>query len=113
MVCPDCDTVITEGKKIEETGHDYESKVTKEPTTEAEGEKTYTCKDCGDTYTEKIDKLPVEEDKEDKTDEEEGKLATDKWVDVDGTWYYVSTSGAMQTGWVVDGNTWCGRLFTM
>ena len=138
MVCPDCDAVITEGKKIEATGHDYESKVTKEPTTEAEGEKTYTCKDCGDTYTEKIDKLPVEEDKEeDKTDEEEGKeedktdeeeevkeglttledgsvvfyeedgkLATDKWVDVDGTWYYFDEEGVALTGWQEIDGAW-------
>lgn len=37
--------------------HDYDDgKVTVEPTSETLGEKTYTCKVCGDTYTQKIGK---------------------------------------------------------
>lgn len=38
-------------------GHQYESEVTKEPTDTEEGERTYTCTICGDTYTESIDSL--------------------------------------------------------
>ncbi|MFR2235917.1 MAG: YDG domain-containing protein [Lachnospiraceae bacterium] len=38
--------------------HSYTSKVTKEPTTEEVGERTYTCTLCGYTYTETIAKLP-------------------------------------------------------
>lgn len=34
--------------------HNYEAKVTKEPTCEEEGVRTYTCSLCGDTYTEVI-----------------------------------------------------------
>ena len=37
--------------------HEYESVITKQPTYEAEGVRTYTCKICGATYTEPIDKL--------------------------------------------------------
>ena len=40
--------------KIKAKGHDYESKVTKEPACEEAGVRTYTCKNCADTYTEKI-----------------------------------------------------------
>ena len=39
------------------TGHTYESKVTKEPTTTAVGIRTFTCNICGDSYTEEIPKL--------------------------------------------------------
>ena len=38
--------------------HGKGGKVTKEATTEAEGEKTYTCTVCGATKTEVIEKLP-------------------------------------------------------
>lgn len=36
--------------------------ITKEPTTESEGEKLYTCTVCGETYTEAIPKLVVPDD---------------------------------------------------
>ncbi|MBQ7045748.1 MAG: hypothetical protein IJN65_04570 [Clostridia bacterium] len=39
-------------------GHDYESAVTVVPTTTTKGEKTFTCANCGDTYTEEMDVLP-------------------------------------------------------
>lgn len=39
------------------TEHMYGSKVTKEPTYTEEGERTYTCKVCGHSYTESIPKL--------------------------------------------------------
>ncbi len=37
--------------------HEYTSSVTKEPTYEAQGEMTYVCSKCDDTYTEPIEKL--------------------------------------------------------
>lgn len=37
--------------------HEYISTITKEPTYEAEGETTYVCSKCDDTYTEPIEKL--------------------------------------------------------
>ena len=39
------------------TGHSYVGEVTKEPTCTEKGEKTYTCEDCDDTYTEEIEAL--------------------------------------------------------
>ncbi len=38
-------------------GHQYESEITKEPTDTEDGEETYTCTLCGDSYTESIDSL--------------------------------------------------------
>lgn len=42
----------------EECDHSYTSKVTIEPTYTTEGERTYTCEKCGDTYTEVIPVVP-------------------------------------------------------
>ena len=39
--------------------HQYEMKITKEPTITENGERVYTCKTCGDSYTEVIDKLKI------------------------------------------------------
>ena len=59
--CSGCNAVLEKGKTIAATGHDYHSEITRQPTTTAEGEKTYTCVNCNDTYTETIPKLPEEE----------------------------------------------------
>ena len=37
--------------------HEYSCSATKEPTYDAQGEMTYICSKCGDTYTEPIEKL--------------------------------------------------------
>lgn len=70
-----CNKVKEKGTAIQKTMHQYnEGKVTEEPTYEAEGKKTYTCKICNITKTEIIPKLESEnkEDKENinKGDEE-------------------------------------------
>ena len=59
--CSGCNAVLEKGKTIAATGHDYHSESTRQPTTTAEGERTYTCVNCNDTYTETIPKLPEEE----------------------------------------------------
>lgn len=59
--CSGCNAVLEKGKTIAATGHDYHSEITRQPTTTAEGERTYTCVNCNDTYTETITKLPEEE----------------------------------------------------
>ncbi len=56
-VCGDCGTVITKGTDIEKLQHIYRSKVTTKPTVSNEGVHTYTCENCGDSYTESIPKL--------------------------------------------------------
>lgn len=56
--CKDCGAVLEQGKVIEAKCHVYTSAVTKEPTVTETGVLTYTCANCGDTYTEVIEKLP-------------------------------------------------------
>lgn len=82
--CSRCHEIIP-GEAIPATGeHKWdEGKVTKEATVDAEGEMTYTCTVCGETKTEKIDKLtpptPVEPAAEAKvtiTVSNAGELAT-------------------------------------
>lgn len=65
--CSGCNAVLEKGKTIAATGHDYHSEITRQPTTTAEGERTYTCVNCNDTYTETIPKLPEEEHEHDYT----------------------------------------------
>ena len=45
-------------------GHSYEEELTRQPTTEQEGTKTFTCTRCGDTYTEPVPKLVPQDDPE-------------------------------------------------
>ena len=64
---------------IEAAGHSYgEWATTKEPTTEAEGEKQRECANCDSVETEKIDKLPAENEGEDKETEEPTEEPTEK-----------------------------------
>lgn len=59
--CKTCGTKISEGEAIPAAGHTWdEGVVTVQPTTEQEGEKTYTCTVCQATKTEIISKLPSE-----------------------------------------------------
>ena len=55
--CSVCGEVYQEQKEIPATGHSWdEGKITKYPTATEAGERTYTCKSCGSTRTEAIDK---------------------------------------------------------
>ncbi len=45
------------GADLNKADHSYRSEVTKQPTVDEEGERTYTCGTCGYSYTEAIDKL--------------------------------------------------------
>ena len=49
QLCTVCSVELVAAK-----GHNYTSEVTTSPTCTAEGVKTFTCSDCGDTYTEVI-----------------------------------------------------------
>ena len=55
--CEVCSKVLDDAEHIWDEGV-----ITKEPTTDAEGEKTFTCDVCKATKTEAIDKLPVVND---------------------------------------------------
>ena len=56
--CTVCGKVLSVQETIDALGHDYgNGVVTKEPTCILDGEKTFTCSRCGDTYTETIDAL--------------------------------------------------------
>lgn len=53
--CKDCGTKLESGTVINKLGHTWDNGViTKEATETEEGIKTYTCKTCGETKTEKI-----------------------------------------------------------
>lgn len=53
--CKDCGKKIANGESIPKAEHKWDAgKITKEPTTIEEGERTYTCTVCGETKTEVI-----------------------------------------------------------
>jgi len=52
--CSVCDTVLVSQNVVDKKAHDYMASTTKEATCTADGIKTYTCKDCDDSYTETI-----------------------------------------------------------
>ena len=55
IYCSDCGTKLESGTVINKLGHTWDNGViTKEATETEEGVKTYTCKTCGETKTEKI-----------------------------------------------------------
>lgn len=115
-VCTECGQVLSRGESIPALGHSYTSSVTKEPTTEQEGVRTYTCSRCGDTYTEKMEKLPKEMGLTDgtwKLDDgkwwyaaADGSYPSNGWTLIEGEWYAFDDSGYMQTGWYQSGNSW-------
>ena len=70
-ICAVCGEILEEGAVIPATGeHNYEGVVTKQATTTEEGEITYTCTVCGDTYTETIPVLEEETTTAPETTEE-------------------------------------------
>jgi uncharacterized repeat protein (TIGR02543 family) len=57
--CTLCNEILTTGTVIKALGHTYTDVVTVQATTESAGIRTFTCSNCGDTYTESISKLKV------------------------------------------------------
>lgn len=69
--CEDCTLVLTQEIVEDPAAHDYIGEETVPATETEEGEMTYTCSRCGDTYTEPIPTLnEEEEDGEEETEEE-------------------------------------------
>lgn len=58
--CMRCGAEKDDVGSVAALGHDYTSVVTKQPTTEEEGIRSYICTRCHDTYTETIAKLQPE-----------------------------------------------------
>lgn len=99
----------------DENPHTYTSKVTKEPTTDSEGVRTYTCSRCGHSYTEVIAKLPQPEEstgendkkpeKEPEKEPEKNGLTGGTWKQNDGKWWYESSDNSYPSnGWTkIDG----------
>lgn len=56
VYCEAC-LITVEANTIDKLGHKYTSEVTTEAKCGEAGEITYTCENCGDTYTEKVDAL--------------------------------------------------------
>ena len=55
QVCTECGTIVEKGEAIPTTAHNYdEGMTTKNPTCMSEGTYTYTCLQCGDTYSEPL-----------------------------------------------------------
>ena len=57
VACEECGIEITTETYDKSEEHTYRDSVTRQPTEELEGERTYTCEICGDSYTERIPKL--------------------------------------------------------
>ncbi|MBR5427432.1 MAG: DUF4091 domain-containing protein [Clostridia bacterium] len=57
-VCSKCGKTVKKGKTVAATGHSWDAGVvTKEATCTANGVKTFTCSECGQTKTETVEKL--------------------------------------------------------
>lgn len=70
-VCSYCEKIIEQGTVIEAAGkHSFgDWEVSKNPTTEEQGEKKRTCGECGEIEVEVIDKLPSVDTSDDPSDE--------------------------------------------
>lgn len=127
--CDDCGKKLESGMAVEALGHNYTSEITKEPTKEEEGIRTYTCTRCSKTYTEKIEKLPntdiepkpekpdVDEEEDDSEDsylfqgiqnagvgkiylKADETIARNEWIWHGNHWYYAGANGMLKTGWL-------------
>ena len=76
--------------------------VTLPATSAAEGLKTYTCRLCGETYTESIPRLNEKNGwikENNKWYYYTSNVAAKGWKQIGGKWYYFNTSGVMLNGW--------------
>ncbi len=53
--CSVCEKILTTQTTVSATGHNYSEEITKIPTHTDNGERTFTCANCGDVYTEVIE----------------------------------------------------------
>ena len=112
VYCADCGKELSRVVQyVAAAGHSWDKGVvTKEPTTDAEGEKRFTCLRCGGTKTESLPRL-----KPAKTGWQtignhkyyyDANGVAVKWRQKIGkSYYYFNGAGVLQTGWI-KGNTW-------
>ena len=100
--CTACSKVLTSGTVIPAKGHSYTSVITKQPTTAEEGIRTYTCGNCGHSYTEPVAKL---------SDGDSGSEDTGN-TDTGNTDTGNTDSGSADTGNTDTGNTDTGNTDT-
>ncbi len=86
----------------EPLGHKYEEKMTEIATTTHAGELTYTCKNCGDTYTKAIPRLDAPE--EDAIVADPDAVATKAYNSGDNDYYRTSSPMASYLYQRADGN---------
>ena len=112
----ECDCGVTERAEVPATGHNWDSgTITREPTSEADGEKTYTCLVCKATMTEPVkysgsiesdnnEKSSVEPDKDRSTDlKENSENSTEQTSPVESDkfsfpWWIVAVIAAVVIG---------------
>ena len=93
--CKSCGIKILNGTAINAIGHEYVSVITKKPTEQENGIKTYICKKCGKTYREEI--FYINGLANEKAEDgnlyfyRDGEIATDFTgvVKNNNAWYYV------------------------
>ena len=96
--CSVCNDILVAQEEVAKIEHKWdEGKITKEATTEAEGEKTFTCTGCGATKTEaiaKLDPIPAEAAKPAAGAKPAAKSATPKTGDESNAvlWLVISVS---------------------
>ncbi len=74
--CKTCGLEVSKGQETAPIGHNYIGVVTKEPTENEEGVKTFTCSSCGHQYTEAIAKKDQNQEHKHYYD----KTRTIKWL---------------------------------
>jgi len=111
--CLGCGAKLSSGSSIAKlTTHIWDSGVvTREPTTEEEGIRTYTCSVCSATKCEWISRLPLPEWVKETNGKwryrhSDGSYTLNDWEKIDGKWYLFDQNGYMLIGWQSRGGKW-------
>jgi len=113
--CTVCNTVVTEQKTINALGHKYTSKVVKEATCKEKGAKTFTCSNCGKSYTEAFSLTKYEASElYKKLEKSVGEIliydANGKELGV-GSCFVISADGKIVTNYHVIDNAYSAKIY--
>ncbi len=113
--CTVCNTVLVEQKEISASGHNYKSKVTKEATCISEGTKTFTCSNCGNSYTENFSLTKYESSElYEKIKESVGEIViyNESGVEISlGTCFVISADGKIVTNYHVIDEAYSAKVY--